>query len=300
MTAGQGLIPSIGRITLADLTGRRLQACFNLLSRQRTKNGTPIAPSTVDRVRATLRSALNAAAREGLIAANPLAHARLDKPVRPHPVIWTDERVEAWRRDSIRPPVAVWTLRQLVTFLTGVEDDRLAALWWLIALRGLRRGEAAAPDRDDLGSESRELTISRPAHRAAGGTVLRAAEEPGQLPDDRPGRGRHPQAGRPGRQSDGRAAAAPVRRAAPQRLPRPPRPRGTPRPGRAGHRRNDHPGSPQRPRGQTQRRACDPHPGRGHRVRLLSDVSSHSSKPYDTRDLGSSRGRAASHRCARA
>jgi site-specific recombinase XerD len=87
------LIPGIGRITLADLTGKRLQACFNLLSRQRTRNGTPIAASTVDRVRATLRSALNAAVREGLIAANPLAHVRLDKPVRPHPVIWTDERV---------------------------------------------------------------------------------------------------------------------------------------------------------------------------------------------------------------
>ena len=155
------LIPSIGRITLADLTGKRLQACFNLLSRQRTKNGTPIAASAVDRVRATLRSALNAAVREGLIAANPLAYVRLDKPVRPHPVIWTDERVEAWRRDGMRPPVAVWTLRQLVSFLTGVENDRLAALWWLIALRGLRRGEAAAQDRDDLDSGSRELTITR-------------------------------------------------------------------------------------------------------------------------------------------
>src|SRR5208282_1378118 len=90
----------------------------------------------------------------------PLAHVRLDKPMRPDPVIWTDERVEAWRRDDIRPQVAVWTLRQLITFLTGVEDDRLAALWWLIALRGLRRGEAAALDRDDLDSEARELTIS--------------------------------------------------------------------------------------------------------------------------------------------
>jgi integrase len=155
------LIPSIGRITLADLTGKRLQACFNLLSRQRTRNGTPVAASTVDRIRATLRSALNAAVREGLIASNPLAQVRLDKPVRPHPVIWTDERVEAWRRDGVRPPVAVWTLRQLVTFLTGVEKDRLAALWWLVALRGLRRGEAAALDRDDLDSESRELTITR-------------------------------------------------------------------------------------------------------------------------------------------
>ena len=155
------LIPSLGRITLADLTGKRLQACFDLLARQRTKTGTLIAASTVDRVRATLRSALNAAVRESLIASNPLAQVRLDKPVRPHPVIWTDERVAAWRRDGIRPPVAVWTLRQLITFLTGVENNRLAALWWLIALRGLRRGEAAALDRDDLDSEGRELTITR-------------------------------------------------------------------------------------------------------------------------------------------
>jgi integrase len=81
--------------------------------------------------------------------------------VRPHPVVWTDERVAAWRRDGIRPPVAVWTLRQLVTFLVGVENDRLAALWWLIALRGLRRGEAAALDRDDLDSEACELTVTR-------------------------------------------------------------------------------------------------------------------------------------------
>ena len=155
------LIPSIGRITLADLTGKRLQACFSLLARQRTRKGTPIAASTVDRIRATLRSALNAAVREDLLAGNPLAQVRLDKPVRPHPIIWTDERVEAWRRDGIRPPVAVWTLRQLIIFLTGVDNDRLAALWWLIALRGLRRGEAAALNRDDLDSEARELTVTR-------------------------------------------------------------------------------------------------------------------------------------------
>ena len=42
-----------------------------------------------------------------------------------------------------------------------MENDRLAALWWLITLCGLRRGEAAALDRVDLDSEARELTISR-------------------------------------------------------------------------------------------------------------------------------------------
>ena len=127
------LIPHLGRVSLADLDGRRLQACFDQLARQRTGKGVPLAPATVDRVRATLRSALNAAVREGLITASPLAQVRLARPVRPHPVIWTDERVAAWRRDGIRPPVAVWTLRQLITFLIGVENDRLAALWWLIA-----------------------------------------------------------------------------------------------------------------------------------------------------------------------
>jgi integrase len=91
----------------------------------------------------------------------PVRLRRLGRPARPHPVIWTDERVAAWRRDGSRPPVAVWTLRQLITFLEGVQHDRLAALWWLIALRSLRRGEAAALDRADLDSEARELTIAR-------------------------------------------------------------------------------------------------------------------------------------------
>jgi hypothetical protein len=103
------LIPSLGRITLADLSARRLQASFDLLARQRTAKGTPMAPSAVDRVRATLRSALNTAVREGLMASNPLVQVRVARPVRPHPVIWTDERIAAWRRDGSRPPVAVWT-----------------------------------------------------------------------------------------------------------------------------------------------------------------------------------------------
>jgi len=42
------LIPSIGRITLADPTGRRLQACFVLLARQRRGTARPLPrpPST--------------------------------------------------------------------------------------------------------------------------------------------------------------------------------------------------------------------------------------------------------------
>jgi integrase len=66
-----------------------------------------------------------------------------ERPRRPHALVWTPQRVEAWRLTGERPAVAVWTTGQIDTFLTSVAHDRLAVTWWLIALRGLRRGEAA-------------------------------------------------------------------------------------------------------------------------------------------------------------
>jgi integrase len=155
------LIPTLGRIALANLTGARLQGCFDLLARRRTSRGTPLAAATVDRIRATMRSALNAAVREGLLPACPMAYVKVARPVRPHPVVWTDERVTAWRRGGTRQPVAVCTLPQLVRFLAGIENDRLAAMWWLVALRGLRRGEIAGLTIGDLDAAARELTVSR-------------------------------------------------------------------------------------------------------------------------------------------
>ncbi|MET9252081.1 site-specific integrase [Nonomuraea sp. NPDC003709] len=67
----------------------------------------------------------------------------------------------AWRRTGERPAVAVWTVEQLAEFLAFVRDDRLFALWWLIALRGLRRAEVAGLRWIDLDTDRRELTIAR-------------------------------------------------------------------------------------------------------------------------------------------
>jgi integrase len=74
---------------------------------------------------------------------NPARLAELPTPRRPQAHVWTDPRVDAWRRTGQRFAVAVWTAKQLVAFLDFVADDRLFAMWWLIALRGTRRGEAA-------------------------------------------------------------------------------------------------------------------------------------------------------------
>ena len=58
-------------------------------------------------------------------------------------MVWTPDRIEQWRRTGERPPVAVWTAAQTAQFLHSIEGHRLYAAYHLIALRGLRRGEAA-------------------------------------------------------------------------------------------------------------------------------------------------------------
>jgi Phage integrase family len=60
-----------------------------------------------------------------------------------------------------RSSVAVWTARHLATFLDEVSDDRPYALWWLIALRGLRRGEAAGLRWVDVDLDQRTVTIAQ-------------------------------------------------------------------------------------------------------------------------------------------
>jgi integrase len=81
--------------------------------------------------------------------------------------------VAAWRRTGQRHSVAVWTTRQLATFLDHVAEDRLFAMWWLIALRGLRRGEAAGlrwvdVDLDPEGRHDRPAAHRLRPHRRRG------------------------------------------------------------------------------------------------------------------------------------
>ncbi|WP_379575445.1 site-specific integrase [Nonomuraea mangrovi] len=155
------LIPYLGRIELAELAGRDIARMFAVLVGRRNRYGEPIASSTLHRIRATLRAALNAAVREGLLASNPARMIRLPAPRRPYPQVWTERRVVAWRRSGERPAVAVWTAEQLAEFLAFARGDLLYPLWQLIALRGLRRGEAAGLRWVDLDLDRRELSVSR-------------------------------------------------------------------------------------------------------------------------------------------
>lgn len=120
-----------------------------------------MTPATARRVFSTLRTALNAAARERLISDNPARYVKLPRGARPHAVVWTKRRVADWKRTGIRPAVAVWTPAQLAQFLASIGSHRLFAVFHLITMRGLRRGEACGLKWEDLDLEEGLAYLSR-------------------------------------------------------------------------------------------------------------------------------------------
>ncbi|GLW98803.1 site-specific integrase [Microtetraspora sp. NBRC 16547] len=147
----------------------------------------PIGVSTMHSIRATLRHALNMAIRQDrLIDFNPAAVLEMPPRARPKALVWTDERVKQWRTDfrdyftaekqrrggrrvdpidayvsSPRPSsVMVWTPAQTRLFLEEAAQHRLFAMYRLITVRGLRRGEACGLRWKDVNLEAGMLTIN--------------------------------------------------------------------------------------------------------------------------------------------
>jgi Phage integrase, N-terminal SAM-like domain len=158
--AEEHLIPYLGRHTLARLTVGHLEAMFADIAAHSTRDGQPVTAATLQRIRATLRRALNVAVREQLLEVNPARLVLLPRPVRHPPLPWSPARVAAWRRSGEHPKVAVWTPLQLARFLATVREDWLFALWWLAALRGPRRGEICALRWVDVDLHAGTLTVS--------------------------------------------------------------------------------------------------------------------------------------------
>ena len=138
------LIPYLGRVPLEDLTQLQVQAMFDDLGAGPAVTGRRLSPASLVRLQATVLAGLNAAVRAGVLANNPARWVRLP----PHPPVraevWTPGRVAVWRATGERPVAAVWTADQLAQFLAhrATAGDPFFTLWRLIAMRGLRRGEA--------------------------------------------------------------------------------------------------------------------------------------------------------------
>jgi integrase len=137
------LVPYLGGIPLAELSPADVQAMFTAIVRGDAALGRPVSAPTLRRIHATLRAALNGAMRAGLIGSNPGRWPELPAAARPRPQVWTPALTERWEREGWRPVVGVWTAGQTAAFLAQAQGHRLYALFHLVALRGLRRGEAA-------------------------------------------------------------------------------------------------------------------------------------------------------------
>jgi len=140
---------------------RAARASFDPAVRDTVKGLKLMGGATLNRYRATLRAALNAAIRAQLITFNPASFVELPSGKRPKALLWTDERVRRWQATGQVPSaVMVWTPEQTGQFLDHAADDPLYPLFHLIALRGLRRGEACGLHWADVDLDRAELTVT--------------------------------------------------------------------------------------------------------------------------------------------
>jgi integrase len=83
-------------------------------------------------------------------------------------VVWTSRRVKHWRRTGQRPAVAVWTPAQTRRFLESIAGHPLYTAFLVMALRGLRRGEACGLRWSDLDLDAGLAYISRQVQQVNG------------------------------------------------------------------------------------------------------------------------------------
>jgi integrase len=129
------LEPVLGHVRLSDLRAKHVDA---LLAKMESEGrGLP----TQHRVLAALSSALSTAERRRLVSSNVCRQVEI-----------------APERTPTRP---VYDGKQLAKFLAHVDADRLAALWRLYAVAGLRRGEALALTWSTVNFDSSTIRIER-------------------------------------------------------------------------------------------------------------------------------------------
>jgi integrase len=165
------LVPYLGAVPLAELSPADVQGMFTAIIRGDAAVARPVSAATLRRIHATLRAALNAAVRSGLITANPGRWPELPAAARPRPQVWTAALTARWKQEGWRPAVGVWTAEQTGQFLRLVAGHRLYAVFHLVALRGLRRGEVAGLRWADLDLDAGTLTVTGQLQQLGGRLV---------------------------------------------------------------------------------------------------------------------------------
>ena len=114
--------------------------------------------SSIRRVQAALHVALASAVELGMLDHNAATGAI--------------KKNELGESDAVKPEPKAWTPEELETFLQSQEDEVLYPLWRLLAVTGMRRGEALGLKWADVDLRDRRVTVRRNRVPVAGGKVV--------------------------------------------------------------------------------------------------------------------------------
>ena len=134
--------PALGGFKLVDLTPQHVQAFVNDLA------GKGLHPTTISRVRATLRRALNQAMRWDLVSRNVATLVDLS--------------------EAPKNRVVPLTVAQCEVLLEALRGERLEAFYVTILALGLRSGEARALRWEDVDFESGTMHVLHSLQRIDG------------------------------------------------------------------------------------------------------------------------------------
>lgn len=143
------VIPSLGSLPLQDLRPSDLDALYASLRRG------GLSMTSVHHVHAVISKLLHDAERKGLVNRNVARLANAPS--------LTTARARG-------PEMTVWTPSELSTFLVSIEGNRNEALFRLLAMTGMRRGEVVGLRWSDVRLDHHRLTVNQAA------TVVDGAE----------------------------------------------------------------------------------------------------------------------------
>lgn len=143
------LMPTLGSLKLEQVTGTRLTAVYRQLERDGRADGKGgLSARTVRYIHTILHSALSAAVRDGKLSLNP-----------------ADKAVPPSARQAASPEMKTWTGEELGLFLgwSKARQDELHIAWTLLAMTGMRRGEALGLRWGDIDFDASTIAVRRSA-----------------------------------------------------------------------------------------------------------------------------------------
>jgi integrase len=148
------LVPHLGGQQLSKLTPEHVQAMINALAASGSADGSPLAPRTVQYVRAVLRRALAQALKWNQVSRNVATLVEVPRPV--------------------KHQIAPLTPAQGTLLLAIVTGHRLEVLYRVALSLGLRKGEVLGLRWDDVDFAARMLRVTGAVQRQ-GGKLARTA-----------------------------------------------------------------------------------------------------------------------------